>query len=256
MAGLERSAKRVSQWTNNELLAFNIRVKDAGVEAFFNIPQLPLPTVSTTILDNLDEPPGPLLEMDYPFFAYKHYAEQPHTFNDFPMFLLKLLRYESGRRLLLVWAKDPLLMAGRRVIANTDLYLMKVGEVKEVLLIVHEDKHSNQDPEAQVIAKAIAAFDRNNNNRVKSGLQRLPDKDIWAIVNRRNALIFYRVHVTTALVDALAAATYPQEETMVLRFIPPVPNHELYKTEGMHPLANRRSVFQCLEALKAVIGYV
>jgi hypothetical protein len=41
MADLDRSAKRVSHWTNNELLAFNIRVEDAGVEAFFNVPQLP-----------------------------------------------------------------------------------------------------------------------------------------------------------------------------------------------------------------------
>ena len=58
MADPERAAKRVSHWTNNELPAFNIRVEDAGVETFFNIPQLPPPTVSTTILDNLDEPPG------------------------------------------------------------------------------------------------------------------------------------------------------------------------------------------------------
>ena len=88
---------------------------------------------------------------------------------------------------------------------------------------------------------------------MKSGLQRLPAKEICAIVMRRTAPIFYRVPVTTALVDALAAATYPQEETVVLRFIPPVPNQELYRTEGMHPLANRRCVFQCLEAFKAVV---
>ena len=72
---------------------------------------------------------------------------------------------------------------------------------------------------------------------------------------KRTAPIFYRIHVTTALVDALAAATYPQEETTVLRFIPPVPNQELYSTEGMHPLANLRSVFESLEAFKAVIVY-
>jgi hypothetical protein len=88
---------------------------------------------------------------------------------------------------------------------------------------------------------------------VESGLQRLPAKDICAVAMKRTAPIFYRIHVTTALVDALAASNYPQEETMVLRFIPPVPNQQLYSTEGMHPLANRRSVFQCLEAFKAVI---
>ena len=70
---------------------------------------------------------------------------------------------------------------------------------------------------------------------------------------KRTAPIFYRIHVTTALVDGVAVLAYPQKETMVLRFIPPVPNQELYNTEGMHPLANRRSVFQRLEAFKAVI---
>jgi hypothetical protein len=88
---------------------------------------------------------------------------------------------------------------------------------------------------------------------VESGFQRLPAKDICAIVMKHAAPIFYRIHVTTALVDAVAVLAYPQEETTVLRFIPPVPNQQLYSTEGMHPLANRRSVSQCFEAFKAVI---
>ena len=145
MADLERSAKLVSQWTNNELLAFNIRVEDAGVEAFFNIPQLPPPTVSTTILDNLDEPvlPQALPKNDRQYFEYERLAEKPLSIIDFPMFLLKLLGYENRHHLLGIWAKDPLLMAGRRIIARTDLYLMNVDDsLNEVRLIVHEDKVS------------------------------------------------------------------------------------------------------------------
>ena len=145
MADLERSAKLVSQWTNNELLAFNIRVEDAGVEAFFNIPQLPPPTVSTTILDNLDEPVPPevLPKNDRQYFEYGRLAEKPLSIIDFPMFLLKLLGYENRHHLLGIWAKDPLLMAGRRIIARTDLYLMNVDDsLIEGRLIVHEDKVS------------------------------------------------------------------------------------------------------------------
>ena len=142
MADLERSAKRVSQWTNNELLAFNIRVEGAGVEAFFNIPQLPPPTVSRSILDNLDEPPEPLLDDDRLFFDYKRSAEYPLSSIEFTMYLLKITNYESGNRLLGVWAKDSLLMAGRRFIAKIDLFLMKVDELNEYILIVHEDKVS------------------------------------------------------------------------------------------------------------------
>ena len=145
MANLKRSAKRVSQWINNEILTFNIRVEDAGVEAFFNIPQLPSPTVSTTILDNLDEPmlPEALPKNDHQFFEYECLAEKPLSIIDFPMFLLKLLGYENRHHLLGIWAKDPLLMAGRRIIAMTDLYLMSVDDpLYEVYLVVHENKVS------------------------------------------------------------------------------------------------------------------
>lgn len=211
-------------------------------------------------MNNLDKPPGTLLKNDRLFFAYKRDAEGPLPVEapfsrlNFTMFLLDLLEYDTIRNSLVgLWGKLPFLMGGQRIIAKIDLFLKSVDELHEYLSIVHEDKHPNQDPEAQVIAKAIVAFHHNNCKRMKAGLQRLPDKDTCAIVMERTAPIFYRVHVTTALVDAVAVLAYPQEETTVLRFIPPVPNQEMYSTEGMHPLANRRSVFQCLEAFKAVI---
>ena len=86
MADLKRSAKPVSQWANNELLAFNIRVEDAGVEAFFNMPQLPPPTVSTTILNVLDEPPVPLPTSDRLFFVYNRSAEEPSSSMELSLF--------------------------------------------------------------------------------------------------------------------------------------------------------------------------
>jgi hypothetical protein len=67
------------------------------------------------------------------------------------------------------------------------------------------------------------------------------------------APIFYRITVTTALLQALATASYPQEETIVLKFIPPVPNQNRYRIDGMRPLDNRHIILQCFEAFKAVI---
>ena len=65
--------------------------------------------------------------------------------------------------------------------------------------------------------------------------------------------VFYRVPVTVALLTALYTAQYPDEETVVLRFIPPVPNQSRYRLDGMRPLENRWIVLQCFEAFKAVI---
>jgi len=67
------------------------------------------------------------------------------------------------------------------------------------------------------------------------------------------APIFYRIPVTTALLRALSTASYPQEETTVLKFIPLVPNQHRYRIDGMRPLDNRRIILQCFEAFKAVI---
>ena len=67
------------------------------------------------------------------------------------------------------------------------------------------------------------------------------------------APIFYRISVTTALLQALATASYPQEETIVLKFVPPVPNQNRYRIDGMRPLDNRHIILQCFEAFKAVI---
>ena len=67
------------------------------------------------------------------------------------------------------------------------------------------------------------------------------------------APIFYRSHVTTALLQALATASYPPEETIVLRFIPSVPDQNRYRIEGMRSLENRHIILKCFEAFKAVI---
>ena len=62
MASLVRSAKSGSDWSDNELLAFNIRVVDANIPAFSNTNELPPPTASAIILDNMDKPDGPLMK--------------------------------------------------------------------------------------------------------------------------------------------------------------------------------------------------
>ena len=93
----------------------------------------------------------------------------------------------------------------------------------------------------------------NNLCRSKSGLPLLERQVIPGIVMVGTAPTFYRVTVTTALIDALATSTYPAESTVVLKYTPPVPDPVNYSIQGMRPLENRRIVFQCLEAFKAVI---
>ena len=65
--------------------------------------------------------------------------------------------------------------------------------------------------------------------------------------------IFYKIPITLALVTAVITAQYPAQPTIVQRFIPPVANPIRYARDGMRPLGNRLIVFQCLEAMRALM---
>ena len=123
-----RLATSSDDWTTNELLAFNIEVQLANTPTFFNMEELPEASVSQTILNNLREPDdGSLSKTDRKFFQYMQVAERAgfeSMTNDFTVFLLSLLDYDHGTRLLRTKNVMPLYMAGKRVDANADVVLM------------------------------------------------------------------------------------------------------------------------------------
>jgi hypothetical protein len=143
MASLLRSAKSGGDWSDNELLAFNIRVVDASITAFFNTPELPPPTVSATILNNVDKPGGPLMKDDRLFFQYMRLVENPRfpesRVDDFTAFILRILNYDDEDRVICQRTEISFPMAGQRVDAKTDVCLM---DELEFLLLVQEDKVS------------------------------------------------------------------------------------------------------------------
>ncbi|KDR73309.1 hypothetical protein GALMADRAFT_100965 [Galerina marginata CBS 339.88] len=257
MANLVRTAKSDSEWTGNELLAFNIRVVNANMIAFFNTTQLPAAHVSETILNNAEKPNQPLQKDDRLFFRYLGLVERPKSpephVEDFAAFILRMLNYDDQDRVVCLRPEFSFPMAGQRVDTKSDLC---VRDESDYLLLVQEDKAINgslNDPEPKLIAGAIAAFYQNNLRRNLRGLPQLESKHILAITMMGSAPIFYRIPVTVALLNALVTATYPAEETIVLKYYPPVPNPDTYARLGMRPLGNRRVVLQCLEAFKALL---
>ena len=145
MANLIRTAKSGSDWTGNELLAFNIRVENANTAAFFNRPQLPPVDVSDMILDNTEKPDGPLQKDDRLFFRYLGLVEKPKSpeshVNDFAAFILRILNYDSDDQDRVICQRPELSfpMAGQRVDAKSDLC---VRDENDYLLLVQEDKVS------------------------------------------------------------------------------------------------------------------
>ena len=105
------------------------------------------------------------------------------------------------------------------------------------------------EPQAQLIAEAIAAFVANNRQRVLP----LAQETLLGITLVGTSPIFYKIPITLALIAALITAQYPAQHTIVQRFVPPVANPIHYMRDGMRPLNNRLIVFQCLEAMRALM---
>jgi hypothetical protein len=274
MANLIRSAKSGSDWTSNELLAFNIKVVDTNATTFFGNPELPQPFISPTILNNLHMPDGDLLDDERDFFLHLSSVEngfEESAVDDFAALLLRLMKYNSGRQRLIRSRKEiSFVMAGHRVDAKTDVCVIEDGRF---ILLVQEDKASFcqraepnflmtsqrqgyiEDIEPQLVAEAIAAFYQNNVNRRLAGLPKLARKLMPGIVMIGSAAVFYLIPITDILVDAISTASYPATETVVFQFVPPVPNstHYVDHGKGMRPLENRRIVLQCFEAFKKFV---
>ena len=151
MANLIRSPKSGSNWGMNELIAFNITVNTVNTQTFFGSPNLPETVVPPVILDNLEEPAGPLREVDMHFFVYMEDAmtiEEPFVI-DFAAFVLRIMGYDEGRRVVHLRKKLGFEMCGQRVDTKTDLCIMERSPSTtsvRYLLLVQEDKVRKPHP--------------------------------------------------------------------------------------------------------------
>jgi hypothetical protein len=284
MANLIRSAKSGNSWGTNELIAFNIDVNIVNTQTFFGSPNLPQLTVSPVILYNLDEPAVPLHKIELDFFTYLEDAmnmapEEESLVDDFAAFILRMMNYDEGRRVVHLRKELGFEMCGEQVDAITDVcitersptthvrysLLVQENRVRKPYLYVskicwHEtrSKHhlSKVDPEPQLIADAIGAFYENNKARCAAGLPPLQSKTFAGIIMVGTAPTFYKIPVTQELLISLATSQYPPHATMVEKFFPPVPSLGKLASVGMKPIVNRHIILQCFEAFKQfVVSY-
>ncbi|KZP08550.1 hypothetical protein FIBSPDRAFT_802949 [Athelia psychrophila] len=252
MAQLIRSAKSGSDWSDNELFAFNILIQDVDAATFFGTPQLPATTVSPIILNNVARPPAPAVvtKDERIFFEFLDRANvlEKAAVDDLAGHILRMLDFDGNERSITTKRELSFTMCGTRVRATADI---AITESSKYSLMVREDKRSTvvDEPVPQLVAEAIAAFVENNRLRRPT----LAQQTIPAITMVGPRPIFYKVPVTQALVSALITGEYPAQPTVVQRLVPPVPDEEAYMIHGMNPLADRHIVFQCLEAMRGLL---
>ena len=121
-----------------------------------------------------------------------------------------------------------------------------------VLLVVVEDKtvFNRGDPQPQVVAEAIAAYQANNTKRVASGLPALDAMTIPCITMTGTRPTFYLVPVTRTLSEAVMTGQYPEtHQTKVLQCAT-INMYTRRSSEGMENIEYRKLAFKRFLAFK------
>ncbi|KIJ58474.1 hypothetical protein HYDPIDRAFT_68087, partial [Hydnomerulius pinastri MD-312] len=144
MANIIRSAKSGSDWTSNDLAAYNIAVHRQPADTFFGY-------TPSTISDGIDPafltatlPPNEnLSDQTYRLLQYLHLAThansgQESAIHDFAKELLRSLGFEERGTLLRSRYSIPFMICGDdRRVAQTDLCLIQ--GTTTILLVIQED---------------------------------------------------------------------------------------------------------------------
>jgi len=242
----------------NELAAYNIRVVYQDSATFFGIPNLPQSAVHADVFTASD--PDDAADYDaYEILKHMDLAmslapAEESAVDDFAVLLLRALRYTTRGRVFRTRKDIPFIICGEKRHTKTDVCII---DHSDILLLVQEDKRHMEAsiPEAQLIAEAIAAFAANNRTRQQTlGEPPLASKVMPGITMMGTAPTFYKIPVTTELVDAIAGGVYPTTPTIVYAHLPAIPRPNRRWSEGMKPLDNRRIILSCFEAFKQFVN--
>ncbi|KAG8218087.1 hypothetical protein J3R82DRAFT_3598 [Butyriboletus roseoflavus] len=122
-----------------------------------------------------------------------------------------------------------------------------------------EDKQHMEpkDPEPQLIADAIAAFQTNNYRRTRIlGQDPIAHKVMPGITLKGTSPIFYKIPITAQLAQSVALDMYPATPTVVHARLPALARPARRLSEGMKPLDNRATILACYEAFKRFMQYL
>jgi hypothetical protein len=154
--------------------------------------------------------------------------------------------HQLGRTFIRSRLSTPLMICGDSTTkeAKSDVAVCHMSRL--ILLLVQGDKtpfNDSGDPEPQMVAGVIAAFQHNNRIRVNCGLPELTSLTIPCMTMVGTQPQFYLAQVTSALSSAVAFGRYPPQATVITSCRPPhfpIPCHQV----GMEHVDYRRIALQ------------
>jgi hypothetical protein len=223
MANIIRCAKSGSGWGSNELIAYNITVTAQEQQQFF--PQgadAPLTDLDPALITAAPKATD-VSDDTYRFLAYLDLAttaSQETAIDDFAREVLRTLGFEERGLVLRTRHTIPLSICGdTNKVSQIDVCLL--DRRSTILLVLQQDKtiFKPSDPEAQIIAEAIAAYQYNNQIRQRMDLHPLDTMTVPCITMIGTRPIFYLVPVTKALSDAVITGQWPPVMTEVVKCV-------------------------------------
>ena len=222
MANIVRSAKSSSDWTECELIAYNITVSSLPPDEFFPTPDPSLDYIDPAILNSPPDGTNPALsDVAAGYLGYLYHATRAtqETFLvGFAAETLKLLGFSERRITVATRYIIPLAICGEaNPVAQMDVGLIHNPTFVLLVLVEYKTLSNTASTEAQIVANAIAAFEFNNERRIEDGLDPLDAMTIPCIAMAGTRPTFYLVMVTTELSNAVITGQYPATPTVVLR---------------------------------------
>ena len=245
MANLIRSAKSSSDWTDDELEAYDITFLSLPPDEFFPNPDPSLDHIDPVILKS---PPGDtnptLSSAAFRYLSYLNCtikSTEDFLAETFAFETLKLLDFEWYPAIVHSHRAFPLAICGEaNHVTHVDVCLV---HNLSFILIEGKTLASGADAKAQV-------FQFNNRIRISRGLNPLDSMIIPCFSMTKTRPTFYLVPVTTALDNAVITGQYPATQTRVLQCV--IEPHVLHITNGMEDVEYRKLALKRLLAFKTL----
>ena len=253
-----KPSAKPDDWTQYELYFYGIFIRTQNKQEFFGVADLPAPVIpslagfmTTEYREHAADGETRKL-LHYLDLVLDPQIGQEAAVDNFAVRLLEKLGYDEGDRIIYIRRALPIVISGVHYITQADVCVM--DEDDQVLLILQDTLLPGlKDPEPQIVAKAIAAYQSNNEVRETSlNLPPLPTITFPAISMIGTKFIFYKITVREHLSSAVLRGWNRSADASVVRYIPVLPTRR--HGVGMRPLENRAEILACLAAFKQFMG--
>jgi hypothetical protein len=260
MVYLTRTGKEPRNWSAKDLTAYNITICAQGAEEFFGRQPGPIDHLDPDFLSTGDPTLANSFSREtYHFLSLLDMATRQDeiAIHDFAKIILEVVGFDkvSGRIVRTRLRSDYITLTtpdDDNYAADIDVALMHSLSYTILLFVQLEDEsyeYSEDHPEPQLIAKAIAAFQQNNYWRKGRFLRPIDKMTIPCITMVGTRPSFFKVPVSLQLSDCVASGKYPPEPTIVTRCDPPAPRR---LAAGMGIPEYRRTALEYYNAFLAV----